>query len=103
MNHIRNKLFLKKKLEERCNYDNINDVNLQKIKIISKNIYNDNIKKNMISYIKDNNCNVEYDKWLKQFSIEDYNNEFVNKIRNNDIYHKIWNDIRNFNEFEIIY
>ena len=57
----------------------------------------------MISYIKNNNYNVDYDNWLKQFSIEDYNNEFINKIRNNDIYHNLWNDIRKFNEFEIIY
>ena len=91
------------------NEDNIknklDEINLKKIQNISKEKYNENIKNNMIEYFKkNNNTNLEYINWVKQFNEQDYINEFVDKIRNNEIYHEIWgNIIKSDGGFEIIY
>lgn len=88
-------------IEERI--ERINNVNLKKIQIISKQNYYDNIKNGMINYIKNNN-NINYSDWLINFSKEDYNQEFVNKTRKNEIYHKIWDSIIiEASDFEVIY
>ena len=83
----------------------LDEINLKKIQNISKEKYNENIKNNMIEYFKkNNNTNVEYIHWVKQFNEQDYINEYVDKIRNNEIYHKIWgNIIKSDGDFEIIY
>ena len=91
------------------NEDNIqsklDEINLKKIQNISKKKYNENIKNNMIEYFKkNNNSNLEYKDWVKQFNEQDYKNEFTDKIRNNEIYHEIWNDLnKTYKDFEIIY
>tara|TARA_B100000989_G_scaffold271351_1_gene228055 strand:- start:747 stop:1088 length:342 start_codon:yes stop_codon:yes gene_type:complete len=91
------------------NEDNIqsklDEINLKKIQNISKEKYNENIKNNMIEYFKiNNNTNLEYKEWVKQFNEQDYTNEFTDKIRNNEIYHEIWNDLnKTYKDFEIIY
>ena len=91
------------------NEDNIqnklDEINLNKIQKVSKVRYNDNIKNNMIEYIKKNdNSYVEYINWVKQFNEQDYINEFVDKIRDNEIYHEIWVSLNKPDGgFEIIY
>ena len=95
------------------NEDNIqsklDEINLKKIQNISKEKYNENIKNNKIEYFKkNNNSNLEYKEWVKQFNEQDYINEFTDKIRNNEIYHEIyheiWNDLnKTYKDFEIIY
>ena len=91
------------------NEDNIqnklDEINLKKIQNISKEKYNENIKNNMIEYFKkNNNTNVEYINWVKQFNEQDYINEFVDKIRDNEIYHEIWVSLNKPDGgFEIIY
>jgi len=91
------------------NEDNIqnklDEINLKKIQNISKEKYNENIKENMIEYFKkNNNTNLEYKEWVKQFNEQDYINEFIDKIRNNEIYHEIWNNLnKTYKDFEIIY
>ena len=88
-------------IEERI--EKINNINLKKIQTISKQNYYDNIKNHMINYIKNNN-NINYSDWLNEFSKEDYNQEFINKTRKNEIYHNIWNSIViEYSDFEIIY
>ena len=53
---------------------------------------------------KQNNTNLEYIDWVKQFNEQDYINEFIDKIRDNKIYHDIWNNIiQSDGDFEIIY
>ena len=87
--------YIKKILEE---------VNLKKIRHVSKEIYNHNIMDNMIKYIKtNNNINIKYDIWLKQFNEEDYIQEFEDKTRDNKIYHDIWMKLFNHEGYEIIY
>ena len=87
--------YIKKILEE---------VNLKKIRHVSKEIYNHNIMDNMIKYIKtNNNINIKYDIWLKQFNEEDYIQEFEEKIRDNKIYHDIWVELFYHEGYEIIY
>ena len=87
--------YIKKILEE---------VNLKKIQHASKVIYNHNIMDNMIKYIKtNNNINIKYDIWLKQFNEEDYIQEFEDKTRDNKIYHDIWMKLFNHEGYEIIY
>ena len=89
-------------IEERI--ERINNVNLKKIQQISKKNYHDNIKNNMINYIKNNNNNKLYYLWLIQFNEEDYNQEKINKTRENAIYHKIWDSIiKEDCDFEVIY
>ena len=91
------------------NEDNIqsklDEINLKRIQNISKKKYNENIKNNMIEYFKkNNNSNLEYKDWVKQFNEQDYINEFIDKIRNNEIYHEIWNDLnKTYKDFEILY
>ena len=91
------------------NEDNIknklDEINLKKIQNISKEKYNENIKNNMIEYFKkNNNTNLEYKGWVKQFNDQDYINEIIDKIRNNEIYHEIWNDFnKTYKGFEILY
>ena len=91
------------------NEDNIqnklDEINLKQIQNISKKKYNENIKNNMIEYFKkNNNSNLEYKEWVKQFNEQDYINEFTDKIRNNEIYHEIWNNLnKTYKDFEIIY
>ena len=61
---------------------------------ISKYKYNETIKNNMIDYIKNNNnINLKYDEWIKQFNELDYKNEFVDEIRNNEILFLNWESI----------
>ena len=87
--------YIKKILEE---------VNLKKIQHASKVIYNHNITDNMIKYIKsNNNINIKYDIWLKQFNEADYIQEFEDKTRDNKIYHDIWKKLFNHEGYEIIY
>ena len=87
--------YIKKILEE---------VNLKKIQHASKVIYNHNITDNMIKYIKsNNNINIKYDIWLKQFNEADYIQEFEDKTRDNKIYHDIWMKLFNHEGYEIIY
>ena len=85
--------------------DQLDDINLKKFQEISKYKYNETIKNNMIDYIKNNNnINLKYDEWIKQFNELDYKNEFVDEIRNNEIYHKIWTDLnKSYKDFEILY
>ena len=85
--------------------EKIDEINLKKLQQISKYKYNENIKNNMINYIKNNdNINLEYEEWIKQFNELDYKNEFVDEIRNNKIYHEIWNNLTEaYNDFEILY
>ena len=85
--------------------DKLDDINLKKFQEISKYKYNETIKNNIIYYIKNNNnINLKYDEWIKQFNELDYKNEFVDEIRNNKIYHEIWNNLtESFNDFEILY
>ena len=72
-------------IAKRC----IDEINLNKIKKISKEAYTENIKNNMIKYVKtNNNINIKYDIWLKQFNKEDYIQEFEDKTRDNEIYHE---------------
>ena len=88
-------------IEERI--ERINNVNLKKIQSISKQNYYDNIKNYMINYIKNNN-NINYSDWLNEFSKEDYNQEKINKTRENAIYHTIWDSIiKEDRDFEVIY
>ena len=82
----------------------LEEVNLTKIRHVSKEIYNHNIMDNMIKYIKtNNNINIKYDIWLKQFNEADYIQEFEYKIRDNKIYHDIWVKLFYHEEYEIIY
>ena len=82
----------------------LEEVNLTKIRLVSKEIYNHNIMNNMIKYIKNNNnINIKYDIWLKQFNEADYIQEFEYKIRDNKIYHDIWVKLFYHEEYEIIY
>ena len=85
--------------------DKLDEINLKKFQEISKYKYNETIKNNMIDYIKNNNnTNINYDDWVKQFNEQDYINEFVDEIKNNKIYHEIWNNLtESFNDFEILY
>ena len=120
MNKIKNKRFNLPKIKRNINeievknineinieerIDRINNVNLKKIQIISKQNYHDNIKNNMINYIKNNNNNkLDYFLWLIQFNKEDYNQEKINKTRENAIYHTIWDSIiKEDRDFEVIY
>ena len=82
----------------------LEEVNLEKIQHASKVIYNHNITDNMIKYIKsNNNINIKYDIWLKQFNEADYIQEFEDKTRDNKIYHDIWMKLFNHEGYEIIY
>ena len=82
----------------------LEEVNLKKIQHASKVIYNHNITDNMIKYIKsNNNINIKYDIWLKQFNEADYIQEFEDKTRDNKIYHDIWMKLFNHEGYEIIY
>lgn len=83
----------------------LDEINLKKIQNISKEKYNENIKNNMVEYFKkNNNTNLEYKEWVKQFNEQDYINEYTDKIRNNEIYHEIWNDLnKTYKDFEILY
>jgi len=82
----------------------LEEVNLTKIRHVSKEIYNHNIMDNMIKYIKtNNNINIKYDIWLKQFNEADYIQEFEDKTRDNKIYHDIWMKLFNHEGYEIIY
>ena len=82
----------------------LEEVNLTKIRLVSKEIYNHNIMNNMIKYIKNNNnINIKYDIWLKQFNEADYIQEFEYKIRDNKIYHDIWVKLFYHEGYEIIY
>ena len=85
--------------------DKLDEINLNKIKKISKEKYTENIKNNMIEYIKtNNNINIKYDIWLKQFNEEDYIQEFEDKTRDNEIYHEIWDSLNKLYEgFQILY
>ena len=79
--------------------------NLQKIKIESENIYKENIRNNIINYIKKKeNTNINYNDWLKLFNKLDWELEFNNSDkRDNKIYHEIWDNITKDNEYVIIY
>ena len=79
--------------------------NLQKIKIESENIYRENIRNNIINYIKKKeNTNINYNDWLKLFNKLDWELEFNNsEKRDNKIYHEIWEHITKYNEYVIIY
>ena len=79
--------------------------NLQKIKIESENIYKENIRNNIINYIKKKeNTNINYNDWLKLFNKLDWELEFNNsEKRDNKIYHEIWDNITKDNEYVIIY
>ena len=84
--------------------EKIENINLKKIQKISKEKYHENIKNNMINFIKNNDNDLEYLNWLRQFNEEDYLQEYVNKTRKNDIYHNIWDSIiREEGDFELIY
>jgi len=85
--------------------DKLDEINLNKIKKISKETYTENIKNNMIKYIKtNNNINIKYDIWLKQFNEEDYIQEFEDKTRDNEIYHEIWDSLNKlYQGFQILY
>jgi len=70
--------------------------NLLLIKSKATMIYKENIEKNIIDYIiQNNNDNLKYENWLKLFSKSDWVNEFDEKgiHRENKIYHDIWNNI----------
>ena len=79
--------------------------NLQKIKIESEKIYRENIRNNIINYIKKReNTNIDYNNWLKLFNKLDWELEFNNlEKRDNKIYHEIWDNITKDNEYVIIY
>ena len=80
--------------------------NLQKIKIESENIYRENIKNNIINYIKKKeNTNINYNDWLKLFNKLDWEQEFNNSSekRENKVFHEIWDNITKDNEYIIIY
>jgi hypothetical protein len=79
--------------------------NLQKIKIESEKIYRENIRNNIIYYIKKReNTNIDYNNWLKLFNKLDWELEFNNlEKRDNKIYHEIWDNITKDNEYVIIY
>ena len=79
--------------------------NLQKIKIESEKIYRENIRNNIIYYIKKReNTNINYNNWLKLFNKLDWELEFNNlEKRDNKIYHEIWDNITKDNEYVIIY
>ena len=80
--------------------------NLKKIKIASEIQYKTKIKINMIEYIKkNNNDNINYEKWLKKFNISDWEQEFNNETdkRENKIYHIIWDNLTMNDDFIIIY
>jgi hypothetical protein len=79
--------------------------NLQKIKIESEKIYRENIRNNIIYYIKKKeNTNIDYNNWLKLFNKLDWELEFNNlEKRDNKIYHEIWDNITKDNEYVIIY
>ena len=84
--------------------DKLDEINLNKIKKISKETCAENIKNNMVKYIKtNNNINIKYDIWLKQFNEADYIQEFEGKTRDNKIYHDIWMKLFNHEGYEIIY
>jgi hypothetical protein len=85
--------------------DKLDEINLNKIKKISKEAYTENIKNNMVEYVKtNNNINIKYDVWLKQFNKEDYIQEFEGKTRDNEIYHEIWDSLNKlYKGFEILY
>ena len=109
---IKIKLFKKKNVsdvEVKCVNElnigeKIENINLKKIQKISKEKYHDNIKNNMINFIKNNDNDLEYLNWLRQFNEEDYLQEYVSKTRKNDIYHNIWDSIiREEDDFELIY
>jgi len=70
--------------------------NLLLIKSKATMIYKENIEKNIIDYIiQNNNDNLKYENWLKLFSKSDWVNEFDEKgiHRENKIYHDIWDNI----------
>ena len=93
-------------IEENIIKENIKESqNLQKIKIESEKIYRENIRNNIIYYIKKReNTNIDYNNWLKLFNKLDWELEFNNlEKRDNKIYHEIWDNITKDNEYVIIY
>jgi len=93
-------------IEENIIKENIKESqNLQKIKIESEKIYRENIRNNIIYYIKKReNTNINYNNWLKLFNKLDWELEFNNlEKRDNKIYHEIWDNITKDNEYVIIY
>ena len=78
-------------------------MNLNEIKLKSKELFKENITNNMIKYLKDPNNDSSYKLWLYEFNIEEYDFEFSSKTRTNKYYHDLWNELIEFNDFTIIY
>ena len=79
------------------------EVNLNKIQIKAKELFKQNIKENMIDYLRDFNNDSSYKFWLYQFNEEEYDFEYNSKVRTNKYYHDIWNEINEYNDFTLIY
>ena len=79
------------------------EVNLNKIQIKAKELFKQNIKENMIDYLRDFNNDSSYKFWLYQFNEEEYDFEYNSKVRTNKYYHDIWNELNEYNDFTLIY
>ena len=79
------------------------EVNLNKIQMKAKELFKQNIKENMIDYLRDFNNDSSYKFWLYQFNEEEYDFEYNSKVRTNKYYHDIWNEINEYNDFTLIY
>ena len=79
------------------------EVNLNKIQMKAKELFKQNIKENMIDYLRDFNNDSSYKFWLYQFNEEEYDFEYNSKVRTNKYYHDIWNELNEYNDFTLIY
>ena len=107
---------VKEDKEDICNEIEISDNNenidnnekqvLDEIKTNSEIQYKNTIKSNMIEYVKNkNNENINYEEWLREFNILDWEQEFnyETEKRENKIYHTIWDNLITNDDFVIIY
>ena len=79
------------------------EVNLNKIQMKAKELFKQNIKENMIDYLRDFNNDSSYKFWLYQFNEEEYDFEYNSKVRTNKYYHDIWNELNEYHDFTLIY
>ena len=86
--------------EEDCSEKEI----LDKIKTDSEIQYKQKIKNDMIEYMKKNK-DIKYEEWLRGFNVLDWEQEFnyESEIRENKVYHDIWDILTINDEFVIIY